>query len=130
MARFAFSSSWTCGGTGGTLCDDAAETKKTPRKTHAALHTHALADVVLRGHQVLHLGPQQFVVAVHFVLDVHHGVQLAGQRQGPGILFAGLGFSLVSLLCVTGRNVLLLGQHLSRVGMTSVNALDFKPMKD
>ncbi len=41
--------------------------------------SYALAHVVFRGHQVLHLGAQQLVGPVQLVLHVAEGVQLAGQ---------------------------------------------------
>lgn len=76
--------------------------------------SYALADVIFRGHQVLHLSPEQFVGSVQLILQVGEGLQLSGERQHAGLFLASFGLGAVALLGVTGRDGLLLGQHLKK----------------
>lgn len=74
--------------------------------------SYALAHVVFRGHQVLHLSSEQFVGPVQFLLQVSEGLKLSGERQHTGLFLTSFGLGTVALLGVTGRDGLLLGQHL------------------
>lgn len=74
--------------------------------------TYALSNVILGRDEVLHLGPEQLVGSVQFVLHVTDGFEFAGQCERPRLLLPSLSLRAVTLLCIPSRDRLLLRQHL------------------
>ena len=74
--------------------------------------THALAHVILRAHEVFHLGAELLIEPLQFCLLFHGLLQRPGQRQRLGLLLPGLRLRPVTLLRILGGDGLLLGQEL------------------